>query len=134
MSRGVHTISLKYQVRRCERERIQSGDPAGTNVDAIGIYHYIILVEVRRTQKIKSLLLLRDTGTAMVGEHHRRRISGLIVGRKPEQVTTVVHRDIIRLLERDLMVFLTAFRGPGCGTSREEAGAKEGDERYSSHG
>lgn len=134
MGRGTHTVSLKYQVRRCEGERIRGRNPAGTHIDAIGIYHNIVLVEVRRAQEIKSLLILRDASAAVVGEHNRRRSGGLIVGRKPEQVTTVVHRDIVRLLERDRMVFLTAFGGPGCGVPREEAGAKEGDERYGSHG
>lgn len=83
--------------------------PAGTNVDAVGVYHNIVLVEVRRAQKIQPLLVLGDASAAVEREHHRRRSGGPIVGREPEQVATVARLHIVRLLERDLIVRLAAF-------------------------
>lgn len=112
----------------------RGGQRAGTNVDAVRVYHNVLLVEVRRAQKIQPLLLLGDASAAVVREHHRRWGGGPVVGGEPEQVPAVARLHIVRLFEVDRVVLLAAFRGPGCGVPRKKASAEEGDERYSSHG
>jgi hypothetical protein len=104
------------------------------NVDSIGVDHDIVLVEVRRAQKIQPLLLRGVLSAAVVREDYRSRSGGPIVGRKPEQVTTVAYRHVIRLLKFDGMVRRTASRRQGLGQLANETGADKGNNRNNLHG